>query len=337
MGHAAGGRADIRDIAAAAGVSPTTVSHAISGARPVKASTRERILRIASSMAYQPSRAATSLQSGRTGVIGFVSDRISSTPHAGKVLLGVQERARQRGEILVIVETQADPELERQQLTTLLAGGVDGVIYARMSHETIVVPEQLHAISTVLVNAVALDQAYTSVVPDESQIARVALRHLQGFGHTRIAMASTIDDTPARAGRERQWGIETGGTDSDLVRVASTAQGGRQAAAELLSRAEIPTAIFCFNDQIAMGIYQGAATRGLRIPEDLSVVGVDDLEIIASALDPGLTTVALPHFQMGSWAMSRLAGELDDDQANRTYEELPCELVVRNSAALPRP
>ncbi|MGC5224940.1 LacI family DNA-binding transcriptional regulator [Micromonospora sp. DT81.3] len=330
-------RPDIRDIAAAAGVSPTTVSHAISGARPVKESTRERVLDVARAMGYVPNRAAIALRRNRTGVVGFVGDRISSTPHAGRVLLGAQDQARERDTVLMVVESEADPELERQQLQMLLErGGVDGVIYARMSHEVVAVPDRLLNVPTVLVHATDPDRGYSSVVPDERQIGRIALKHLTALGHREIAMASTVDDTPARAGRELEWRRAFDAPEAQLVRVASTAVGGREAAAALFSGTEMPTAVFCFNDQIAMGVYQGAAARGLRVPDDVSIVGVDDLEIIAAGLDPGLTTVALPHFQMGAWAMSALAAEMDDEKTVRTHAEFPCALVIRDSTAPPR-
>ena len=127
---------------------------------------------------------------------------------------------------------------------------------------------------------------------------------------------------------------------SHILQVPATSLGGYQGGLSLLQRPDRPTGVFCFTDRVAMGCYQAAAELGLRVPDDLSIVGFDDLQIISEALRPGLTTVALPHFEMGAWAINRLYAELD---ARSRGEALPPEHlvlpgpVVRRSSVAPPP
>ncbi|HYI50053.1 MAG TPA: substrate-binding domain-containing protein, partial [Microbacterium sp.] len=181
-----------------------------------------------------------------------------------------------------------------------------------------------------------------AVVPDEAQIATLACARLLSAGHRTFAYAGTVDDT--RAARGRLLGVRSALGDAGveladdrIASVSSDAAGGREAGAELLDAADRPTAIICFNDQIAMGVMQAAARRGLRVPADLSIVGIDDLQLVADALDPGLTTVALPHAEMGQWGMARLIERIQGTPipVDQGVEQLPGWLVERGSVAAP--
>ncbi len=170
-----------------------------------------------------------------------------------------------------------------------------------------------------------------------------AVAHLVAAGHRRIAMASTTDDAPATRGREAGYraalaeaGLDGGG--AHVERGSSDAHGGRAAGRRLLDRppAERPTAVFCFNDQMAMGVYQAASALGLAVPADCSVIGVDDLEIVAAALEPGLTTIALPHREMGRWGMTTLLDRIEGTATDAPSTLLlACALVERGSVAPP--
>ena len=159
-------------------------------------------------------------------------------------------------------------------------------------------------------------------------------------GHRRIAFLNNIDDIPATQGRLegyrqvlREAGIEP--DDRLVARAETVADGGYRAARALFDLAPRPTAVFCFNDRMAMGVYQAASEVGLRIPEDLSVVGFDNQELIADGLRPGLTTVALPHHEMGVWAVDTLVRRIQDPTARPEQLELRCPLVPRASVAPP--
>ena len=341
---AAGSRPSIRAVAAAAGVSPTTVSHALSGTRAVRAETRERVIRAAAELGYAPNRLASGLRLQRTGVIGLASDRIAMTPFAGRIVQGAQDAARARGAVLMVVDSEGDPELQARQLRVLLDHRVDGILLARMFHQEVAQPEALGGTPVVVVDGEPVDGwRVPAVVPDEYGIAVTAVAHLVAAGHRRIAMASTTDDAPAPRGREAGFRAALADAGMDAVggrveRGSSDARGGRAAGRRLLEapQGERPTAVFCFNDQMAMGVYQAASALGLAVPADCSVVGVDDLEIVADALEPGLTTIALPHREMGRWGMTTLLDRIEVASTDAAPTVLlACELVVRGSVASP--
>ena len=347
-------RPSIATVAAAAGVSPTTVSHALSGSRTVRAETRERVIRAAAELGYTPNRLASGLRLQRTGVIGLAGDRIATTAFAGRIVQGAQEAARDRDAVLMVVDSEGDAELEGQQLRSLADHRVDGILIARMFHQEVRRPEALGATPVVLVDAVPVDGwRVPAIAPDEPAIATTAVEHLLAAGHRRIAFATTTDDAPASRGREAGFraALAAAGLDARRARVehgTSDAIGGRAVGRRLLDRPEQerPTAVFCFNDQIAMGVYQAAAALGIDIPGDCSVLGVDDLDLVAAALEPALTTIALPHREMGRWGMTRLldlidsAGHVDHGASGATDAPAPlyvrCELVERGSVAPPR-
>ena len=337
----ANGRVGIRDVAAAAGVSVTTVSHSLSGGGVLPEATRKRVQLVARQLGYAPNRLASGLRNQRSQAIGFVSDEIATTPFAGAVVLGAQEAAAERDWVLMVVNSNMDTALEDREIGALLQHQVDGIVYARMYHQKVVVPEILGSVPTVLLDAESDDDRFASVVPDEATAAATAVEYLVRAGHTRIGYLTNRDDIPATRGRLagyrdslRSHGLRV---DESLIATASpSAAGGRTAALGLLARTERPTALFCFNDLMAMGAYQAAAIAGLSVPDDLSIVGIDNLELIAGSLFPGLTTVALPHFEMGRWAIERLYAQIDGNAADEPRQvQLHCPLVERSSVAPP--
>lgn len=332
----------IRDVAKAAGVSVTTVSHALNttGGSRVKAETQEHIRAIAKDLGYAPNRLASGLRNQRSQILGLVSDEITTTPFAGAMIRGAQDAAYKRGYVLMVVNSGSDRELENREIRTLQQHQVDGIVYARMYHQGVSLPEELGTLPTVLLDAVTADESVSSVVPDEVAAAETAVEALITAGHTRIGMLNNIDDIPATHGRLQGYRNTLSrhglGFTPELVTtgVADT-HGGREAALELLQRPERPTALFCFSDRVAMGAYQAATALGLRIPEDLSVVGTDNLELIAADLWPGLTTVALPHYEMGRWAVTRLLDDIEAPGSAPVQEKFSCPLIERGSVGPP--
>lgn len=336
-------RARIGDVAAEAGVSITTVSHALSGARAVSAETRLRVLQAAAALGYAPDRLASGLRRRRTGLVGFVGDNVATTPFAGRLISGARDFALDHDSLVLVTESDGDPAREQRVIDRLLAQRVDGLLIARMYHQRVPRPDLPDDVPVVLVDAVpATGWSADAVIPDEAQITVLACEHLLQAGHRDIAYVGTSDTS--RAARARLIGIRAGlglgslGLPAErLVTSSSDAAGGREAGARLFATTPRPTAIICFNDQIAMGVMQAAARRGLRVPQDVSVVGVDDLHPVADALDPGLTTVALPHAEMGRWAMARLLARIErtlDDPPGH-LEIVPGTLVERGSVAPP--
>ena len=334
-------RVGIRDVAAAAGVSPTTVSHALSGARAINPATRARVLEVAQELGYSPDLRARGLRSSRTFTVGLLSDTIAVTPYAGLIISGAQDAAAEHQSVVLALDSTGDPQCELLGIRTLLDHRVDGLVYARMSHQSVNVPKELGEIPVVLANASSPDLKFSSVVPDEKQIGLDATGHLLSFGHQRVGFATVNENVPSALGREegyrsamRAAGIAV--NEAWVCAKTGDAAGGREAGRLILDREDRPTAIFCFNDEIAMGVYQAANDLGLRIPEDLSVIGVDDLQLITQALVPTLSTIALPHYQMGHWAVSQLFTQATAQNGARIAEKLRCHLVQRESVKAPR-
>jgi len=334
-------RIGIKEVAAAAGVSVTTVSHALSGQGKMSDQTRGRVERLAAELGYAPNRIASALRLQRSGIIGFVSDEIATTPFAGHIVLGAQEAAAEHGILLVVVNSNGNPEIETQQIESLLAQQVDAIVYAKMFHRQVVLPERLAHIPTVLVNAYDPAAQAASIVPDEVQIGAMATRRLLNAGHQRIAHITVTDHFPGADGRVAGYLHAMADSDNGpcVVRVIgpSDARAGREGLEQALREMSNLTAVFCFNDSMAMGAYQVASRQGLRIPEDLSMASVDNLELIAAQLQPGLTTVALPHYEMGRWAIEqvmRIINETGDTSAAAQIK-LQCALIERQSISHP--
>jgi LacI family transcriptional regulator len=342
----------IRDVAREAGVSVTTVSHILNDVEFARASdeTRERVKSTAKRLGYGANRIARSLRRQQSDMIGLLSEEIATTPYAGRIILGAQEAARARGLTLVLINTTRAPEDIARDTEAMLRQQVDGVLYATMFHRVISMPDDLAAIPTVLIDSSTADGRIPSVVPDEEGGARVAVEELLAHGHRRIGFITNIDDVPATRGRLAGYrgALEAAGIEFDdslVVARPSETPGGYEAALEVLTRADRPTALFCYNDRMAMGAYRAAAELGLAIPNDLSVVGFDNQEILAEGVHPALTTVALPHYEMGEWALNKLAELLERGSADETdaatpprsadHAVLTCPLVRRRSVAPP--
>jgi LacI family transcriptional regulator len=257
------------------------------------------------------------------------------------MILGALEAARAADRVVLLMNTEGHRELESRELATLLQHQVDGVLYATMFHRRVEVPAALSDTPVVLVDAESADPTVSSVVPDEVAGAMTAVGELLGKGHRRIAFITNADPTLAATGRLEGYRIvleQAGiGVDPSLT-VAVTdigPEGGYRAARQLLELPERPTGMFCFRDLMAMGVYRAALEAGLDIPRDLSVVGFDDMELVASGLFPGLTSVALPHYEMGSWGVRQLLALMEPANGKAKQVKLSGRLTRRRSVAPP--
>jgi LacI family transcriptional regulator len=336
----------LRDVARRAGVSLTTVSIVLNGkaGSNIPPETQGRVVAAAAELGYRPNAMARGLRQRRSDTIGFVSDEIATTPFAGAMIQGAQDAAWESGIVLLLVNTGRDRAIEARALDIMHERQVDALIYATMYHQVVEPPPALREVPSVLLDARSADASLASVVPDEVNAARAAVGVLVRNGHRRIGFANTIDPVPAafeRLDGYRSALAEHGiGFDASLVARGESSDpgGGEVAAARLLDRVDRPTGLFCFNDRMALGAYRAIRHRGLRVPDDVSVVGFDNEEQIAPWLDPPLTTLALPHFQMGRWAVEYLLTQTS--QSGTTPEPLqyrmPCPLIERSSVAANR-
>ena len=342
----------IKDVAQAAGVSVTTVSHVLNDVAyaRVKPETKAKVRAAAEQLGYEPNRLAQALRTQRTGMLGLLSEDIATTPHAGRIILGADEAAKARGYNLMILNTSAAASLESRQadVEALLERRVDGILYATMYHRTVHLPPNLGSVPSVLVDSVSMDGNITAVIPDEESGARAAVSALLDAGHTHIGFLNNTDDVPATRLRLKGFRdtLNEAGLDGGAAPVESApseVQGGYEAARRILGRGgsgEVPTALFCYNDRMAMGAYRAAAELGFAIPADLSIVGFDDQQLIAANLHPALTTVALPHYEMGAWAVEQLIDAIEGKTELALMAAAPtvmdCPLVRRDSVTPPR-
>jgi LacI family transcriptional regulator len=331
------------DVAARAGVSVTTVSHVLNEVpgKRIRRDTRDRVRQAADELGYVLNGVARSLRTRRSQVIAMIGDEVVITPFAVGIILGAQEAASKLGWLLVHVTTGVDRSSELAEVQALRQRQVDGFLYTRMYHREVTLPDVLHDLPVVIVDGTSPDRAISSVVPDEFGGGRTAARELIRHGHTKIAFINNVDDIPASRGRLAGYrsALEEAGLEFRMeyvLRAASDAVGGLGAARALLDLDDPPQAIFCFNDRMAMGVYHAAHERSLRIPEDLSIVGFDNQPNIADGLFPNLTTVALPHYEMGAWGVRTLVEQLTRPaDSDPSQVALACPLIGRESVGPP--
>ncbi|GAA4288951.1 LacI family DNA-binding transcriptional regulator [Georgenia daeguensis] len=335
-------RVTIKQVAAEAGVSITTVSHILNDVPGVRANpaTRQRVERTAARLGYVPNRLAQSLRTQRSNTIGLIGDEIATTPFAGKLILGAQEVALSREAVVFVVSTGYQRDVEDREIEELLRRQVDGILYASMFHRKAELPPQLASVPTVFVNAECTTPGVPWVVPDEVAGGRDAAEVLLSAGHRRLGFINNIDDIPASMGRLEGFSArlaEAGVAADDVAVVAAESDpvGGYAAAKKLLIRPRRPTAIFCFNDRVAMGAYRAATELRLRIPEDVSIVGFDNQEYVADGIFPGLTTIELPHFDMGVWAAEHLFNQIEGTNGDAPSARLRGPVIHRDSVTSP--
>jgi LacI family transcriptional regulator len=328
----------IGDVARLAGVSPTTVSFVLNdvAGSGISEATKERVRASARELRYRPNATARLLRTDRSHAIGFVTDEIASTPFAGDVVEGAQEAAWEAGKILMIVNTGENRRIEGAAVGMMLERRVEGIIYASMYHRAVKPPADSREVPTVLLNCYSEVGSWPSVVPDEVSGGRTATEVLLDKGHERVGFINLDPKLPAANGRLQGYrqALEARGLpfdDSLVTNGDGTASSGYCLAAELMLTPNPPTALFCGTDQTAMGAYEAVKERGLRIPEDVAVVGFDNQELIAAHLRPALSTVALPHYAMGRWAVNHLTDQAERDNTTPIRHVIDCPYVERES------
>lgn len=334
-GHGKNGSSvTMRDLAKAAGVSVATVSHVVNdkpGAR-IGDDTRRRVKDAVVQLGYRPNALAKTLSQGTSRFIGLVADAIATTPFAGQIIHGAQDEAWKHGYVLLVANTEDNREAEDEAINMMLEHQVHGILYSTWYHREISVPKAIHQTDTVLVNCFATESGLPAVVPDEEQGGRTATEELLAAGHRRIAFINTTTPSPAQSGRLAGYrsALESTGIafDERLVFPAESAQEGGYATTSKIISSKA-TAVFCHNDRVAMGLYDGLREHGLRIPEDIAVMGFDNQDVIAAHLRPPLSTVALPHYELGAAGVRLLLGI--DDASGSDPNRIICPPVKRHS------
>lgn len=332
-------RPTMKDVAELARVSQTTVSFVVNDTpgAGISQETKDRVEAVITKLGYRPNELAQNLRTQRSGLLGFITDEIAITPFAGKIFEGAQDIAWEHGKILLLANTKNDRWITNAAIEKLLKRQVEGIIYATMFHRPVQLPKTLSEVPTVLLDCYCEDRSFPSVVPEEVKGGRTATQFLLEKGHRRIGFINSVHDIPATRGRLQGYKQALANFDvpfdSSLVRDdVEKSEGGYNQTLALMQLPDPPTAIFCFNDRMAMGTYDAIRKLDLSIPEDVAVIGFDNQEIIAAHLYPPLTTIELPHYSMGEWAATKLINLIEDRDSDRfTQHKLECPLVERKS------
>lgn len=328
------------DVARLAGVSPTTVSLVLSGkAARISDATKDRVLAAVDSLGYRPNRAAQGLRRGRSSTIGLITDQIAAQPFSGPIISGAHDVVWEREQMLIMVNATLGSRRLENAVENLLDQQVDAILFAAIGTREIRLPQQVHRVPTVMVNAFSRDRDLPAIIPDEWTGARALAEHVLGLGHRVVAVLAggrTAWATGVRVRATRQ-ALQSAGIRPDPTRLFYgnfRFDSGYELAIEAMKRSPRPTALLCGNDQMAAGAYLALARLGLRVPDDITVVGYDD-EPLAAIIEPALTTVTLPFYELGRLGATRLLDARGPLQP--TTQVVACPVVVRSSSAPPPP
>jgi DNA-binding LacI/PurR family transcriptional regulator len=331
----------IRDIAQVADVTPGTVSRALRDSSRVKPETKRRIQRLAEDMGYTPDAQARSLVMGRTETVGLVVTNVAD-PFIGAIVQTIESAAQERGYTVILTSCDDKPEREMEAVRVLRSRRVDGVIVTSSRVGSLY---QKHLdrlrVPVVLINSLVYHTGgYTySIGVDNHHGAYLATSHLLEKGHRRIAYVSAPPDRSDNTERQRGYrdALNEAGIEADpslVVQGTGRAGGGQRALPLLLSLDPAPSGVFCYNDVTAMGLIHVAREAGLSLPQDLAIVGFDDIPF-ARFVHPALTTIAQPVAQLGQGAIEMMLALLSDDAPSEqsvTDVQVRGRLVIRASS-----
>lgn len=325
----------IKDIAKVAGVSHTTVSRALRGHSAISAATTARIQKLAQEMGYVPSAVAQSLLSRQTYTIGMVITTIAD-PFVSHVVNGAEQTAQKAGYSLFLAISHNDPEKEIAVVETLQRRRVDAIIVTS-SRVGSLYSDQLEKIQVpiVLINNQEEGEYLYSVSIDDVQGARLAVEHLISLGHHRIGYVTTAHRPKSNG--QRLFGyqavLEEAGISTDPGLIFSENCDDDfvcgQAALSFCLKHQI-TAVFCYNDVTAIGLLTACRQKGIAVPENLSIIGFDDIDATLFVMPP-LTTIRQPRYSLGEIAMTMILNLLDGRDVQDKV--LPCQLIVRESTS----
>lgn len=331
----------IKDIARQAGVSHSTVSRALRDDASIPAATTTRIKRLARRLGYVPSAVARSLKTRHSGALGVVVSNIAD-PFLGELVRGIEDEVLEAGYSLFLADSHRDGERATAILRALAERRVEGAILCSSA----ITPDQLQeldqfGVPLVLVNNLVGGKFAHSLSIDDRLGGRLMTRHLLALGHRRIAYLGNA--AGGQASRDRRAGYRAELAAAGLKRTpaweltgpSGRPEGGVAGAEAFLALQPRPTALFCFNDMMALGVLQRLKQAGLRLPADCSVGGYDDV-FVAEFADPPLTTIAQPKYQLGREAARLIFSLLAGPQPPAPrISSMPGTLRVRASTAPP--
>lgn len=324
-----------KDIARAAGVSLKTVSRVINGEEGVKAETRDKIRKLMRETGYQPSVAAQLMRSKSSNIIGFIANRVATAYSSIDLIRGAQDMAWEMGRRMMLLSTHGTSEDEHLVEAELTQFRADAVIYATISHQEVNLdPAPRRRILLNCFDPNGLDDAF---VPDDYQMARNLTAKIIERGYRRPVFLNLSDDHFAAVLRRdgfldeaKAQGVDF--SDAVLTGLERIGDGHLQCVdrilPSLLSGQDPPDLVLCGQDQMAMQVYAHLQRAGMHVGKDVGVASFDNLEPISDNLSPGLSTMALPYYEMGRQAMLAACG---GDDSTGVITRVPGTLIERNS------
>lgn len=327
----------IKEVAQLAGVSITTVSHVVNSTRFVSQDTRQRVMDAMQRLNYRPNSMARSLRLGVSQMFGLMLPD-NSNPFFAEIARKIENLCYENGYNVILCNSDNNQERESSYIDLLIGKMVDGVIFIASGNQ----PDHLNMLVEAGIPIVIVDrevglQVADVILVDNCQGGYLAARHLIQLGHRRLACISGSSRVTPSADRVQGYrqALRDYGMDCDESRIISgdlRYEGGIQAMQALLSLPEPPTGVFCCNDLMAIGAMRAVRSAGLRVPEDISLVGFDDI-FMASAVTPALTTVAQPIEEIAEKAARLLLERVHSPQPKKPTERVVFQprLVVRDS------
>lgn len=329
----------VDDVARHAGVSTATVSRCLNEPTVVREETRQRVMDAVQALGYAPNFGARSLVLNRTNIMGAVIPTMDNAIFA-RGLQALEERLAEHGVTLLVATSNYSPEKEFDQIKTLLARGIDGLMLIGEARDPGVY-DLLYQRKTPFVLAWTWKRhcSHLCVGFDNEEAGAMVAREVMGCGHKRLAMIAGITRGNDRA-EERLNGVRRAAKEarcpmpaSMIVEAEYNFKAGLVAFLELMSRTPRPTAVICGNDVIAVGALAGAHQLGMGVPADVSIIGFDDIDIARYARPP-LTTVHVPHRRMGLTAATKLLA-MREQEKRQTSERIDVEFMGRESLGSP--
>jgi LacI family repressor for deo operon, udp, cdd, tsx, nupC, and nupG len=327
----------IKDIAALSGVSPATVSRTLSNPDVVSKATRKKVMKAVNEAGYTPNRFGASLRTQKSGNIIVVMTDITNPVNSG-IIRAIESEAQKAGYAVLLGDTQGLAERERHYADMTQSGQADGMLFFSFRlpfniKDNKALSEQLPP----MVNSceeIPLE-GICKVMIDNVAGAKAAVNHLLELGHTKIAAVMGPLDTPSTLERLKGYKlalIEAGLDIDDNLIISGNyrTEAGISAMDKLLKLRQRPSAVFCFSDDMAIGAMSALQENGFKIPDDISVIGFDDIRY-ASLMSPALTTIHQPLEDIGKACMKSLLQQLNGQPAESNYTELPFTLIVRQS------
>ncbi|MEV5963487.1 LacI family DNA-binding transcriptional regulator [Kribbella sp. NPDC051952] len=324
------------EVAHAAGVSVSTVSHVVNGTRLVAPKTRERVQHAMRILGYQQHPTARSLAAGSNRTIGLALTA-ASNPYWADLIQGIDGEATRAGLNLIMVDTRDDARHEAVAIANLLAHHIEGLVIApAVGWRDLTLPLlRDHPIPYVVVDRIDPDLRVDQVGVENEAATAAVIDHLISLGHTRIGMLTGISGLSTSSERLRGYHLahQRAGVAVDprlVINGSSSSAGGRKAAWELLELREPPTAVFAANNDMTIGALAAFRAAGVKVPRDLAIAAFDDFAW-ADLFSPGLTTVAQPSAAIGARAVQLLIRRMNDPGAPPQTSRLPAEIMHRES------